>query len=247
MQTNCQQCTFVPRVSVVLLAQGSVSLFSNEPPNPPHNSASTILAAAYTSFGITYLLFTTTCGVSCSFHIKQARINAVHKQATLGDCPDDAREWSTPFEKSVLSAWRSYKGTPTLTAKRRFLALLRDIDVRLLQVKAYQNAPWGFPTTSKGEQICPYSNAKKGCPRPLIDKYGRSLEHEIDHNESLTDFVKLKKWLDEVATQQRCSLGLHTSITAYMGARFATFFGRPECGGFHPHSSTGLHKIVKKV
>lgn len=176
---------------------------------------------------------------------KQARINAVHKQATLGDCTDT--EWSTPFEKTVLKIWRSYKGTPALTAKRRFLALLRNIDARLLQIKAYHITPWGFPTTGKGERICPYSNTKKGCPRPLMDKYGHILEHELDNNESLADFVNLKKWLDEVAAQQRCALGLHTSITEHMGARFATFFARPECGGFLPYTSTGLHKMVKKV
>lgn len=175
----------------------------------------------------------------------QARINAVHKQATLGNCRDT--EWSTPFEKTVLAMWRSYKDTPALTAKRRFLALLRDVDPRLLQVKAYQFTPWGFPTTGKGERICPYSNAKKGCPRPLMDRYGHNLEHELDHNESLADFFKLRKWLDDVATQQRCALGLHTSITAHMGTRFATFFDRPECGGFQPYTSTGLHKLVKKV
>lgn len=80
-----------------------------------------------------------------------------------------------------------------------------------------------------------------------MDKYGHNLEHELDTNESLSDFVKLRKWLDEVAPHQRCSLGLHTPITPHMGSRFATFFARPECGGFQPYTSTGLHKMVKKV
>lgn len=156
-------------------------------------------------------------------------------------------ELPSPFEKSVINIWRSYKDTPQLMAKRRFIALLRDVDVRLLRVKAYQTIPWGFPKTPKGDQICPYSNAKKGCPRPLMDKYGHNLEHELDNNESLSDFEKLKKWLDEVAPQQTCSLGLHTSITAHVGSRFATFFGRPECGGFQPYKPAGHHKMIKKV
>lgn len=169
----------------------------------------------------------------------------MHKQATLGDCTE--QDWSTPFEKTVLRMWRGYKGTQALTAKRRFLALLRDVDPRLLQVKAYQFSPWGFPTTSRGERICPYSNSKKGCPRPIMDKYGHNLEHEIDNNDSLAEFANLKKWLDEVGAQQRCALGLHTPVSAEMGANFSTFFARPECGGFQQYAPKTIHKMVKKV
>lgn len=143
--------------------------------------------------------------------------------------------------------WRGYKGTPKLMAKRRFIALLKGVDNRLLQIKAYQSKPWGFPTTPKADQICPYSNSKKGCPRPLMDKWGHNLEHELNHNDCLSNYVKLKEWLNEVAPQQRCSLGLHTPIAAHMGSRFASFFARPECGGFQPYTPTGLHKMVKKV
>lgn len=175
----------------------------------------------------------------------QARINAVHKQATVGDCAE--AEWSTPFEKTVLRMWRSYRGTATLTAKRRFLTLIRDVDPRLLQIKAYQFLPWGFPTTAEGGRICPYSNAKKGCPRPLMDKYGHNLEQELESNESLAEFTNLKGWLDEVAAQQRCALGLHTPISAEMGRKFSTFFARPECCGFQPYTSTKIHGMVKKV
>lgn len=182
-------------------------------------------------------------------HIRQpqAKINAVYKQATVGDCCEDTTDCPTLFEKTVMTMWRGFKGTPAATAKRRFITLLRDVDARLLQIKAYQVTPWGFPTTAKGERICPYSNAKKGCPRPLVDKYGRSLELELDNKESLGNFTELRKWLDEVATQQQCSLGLHTPIAADKGARFTTFFAREECGGFRPYMSTGLHQMVKKV
>lgn len=180
---------------------------------------------------------------ACTF--LQARINAVHKQATLGDCTE--ADWSTPFEKTVLRMWRSYKGTPALTAKRRFLGLLRDVDPRLLHVKAYHFSPWGFPTTPKGERICPYSNSRKGCPRPIMDKYGHNLEHELENNESLAEFVNLKKWLDEVGAQQRCALGLHARISAQMGAKFSTFFSRPECGGFQQYAPKTIHNMVKKV
>ena len=121
----------------------------------------------------------------------QAKINAVHKQATLGDCCADTTECVTPFDKTVTTMWRGFKGTPAATAKRRYIALLRDVDPCLLQVKAYQVTPWGFPTTAKGERICPYSNAKKGCPRPLVDKHGHSLELELDTKESLANFCLL--------------------------------------------------------
>lgn len=80
-----------------------------------------------------------------------------------------------------------------------------------------------------------------------MDKYGHNIEHELDHNEALADVTKLRTWLDQAAAQQRCSLGLHTSITKSMGTKFCTFFARPECGGFKPCTSTGLHKMVKKV
>lgn len=170
----------------------------------------------------------------------------MHKQATLGDCTDD-EEWSTHFDKTVLRMWRGYRGTPALTAKRRFLALLRDVDPRLLQIKAFQFSPWGFPTTPNGERICPYSNSKKGCPRPIMDKYGHNLEHELDNNESLAEFANLKKWLDGVGAQQRCALGLHTPISAEMGAKFSTFFARPECGGFQHYAPKKIHNMVKKV
>lgn len=163
----------------------------------------------------------------------------------MGDCTDE--EGSTPFKKKVISAWQSYKGTPSLVAKRRFLGLLRGVDEDLLHVKAYQDVPWGFPTTPKGERICPYSNSKKGCPRPLMDKYGHNLQHELDTNESLSNFAELQKWLEEVAPQQRCSLGLHTPITPHMGSRFATFFARPECSGFQPYKPTDLYEMIKMV
>lgn len=176
----------------------------------------------------------------------QARINAIYRQATRGDCNDDMG-CSSPLEKNVLKTWRKYKGTSQLIAKRRFLSLLRDVDVGLLEVKAYQGAPWGFPTTSKGEPICPYSNSRNGCPRPLMDKYGHNLHHELETNKNLADFVQLKKWLEEVTPQQRCSLGLHVPITSHAGSRFKTFFARPECGGFQPYAPTGLHEMVKKV
>ncbi|CAN0071018.1 unnamed protein product [Ectocarpus sp. 4 AP-2014] len=176
---------------------------------------------------------------------KLARINAIHKQATSGDCTDT--EWSTPFERTVLRMWHSYRGTPAIMAKRRFLALLMDVDPRLLEIKAYQFSPWGFPTTAKGERICPYSNTKKGCPRPLMDKYGHNLEQELDTNESLSEFATLKTWLDEVVAQQRCALGLHTPISAEQGSKFSTFFARPECGGFRQHTSAKIHNMVNKV
>lgn len=80
-----------------------------------------------------------------------------------------------------------------------------------------------------------------------MDKYGHNLEQELDGMQSNLDFVQLKKWIDEVAPQQRCSLGVHTPITHHMGSRFAKFFARPECGGFQPYPSTDLQKLVKKV
>lgn len=132
-------------------------------------------------------------------------------------------------------------------AKRRFLSLLREVDPRLLQIKAYHFVPWGFPTSAKGECICLYSNAKKGCPRPLIDKYGNRLEHELENNAGLSDLARLREWLDEAASQQRCSLGLHVPISKDMGAKFAKFFARPECGGFQPYTPKEFHEIVKKV
>ncbi|CAM9702166.1 unnamed protein product, partial [Discosporangium mesarthrocarpum] len=176
---------------------------------------------------------------------KLARINAVYKQAAQGDYHET--DWTTNFEKKVHELWRGYSGTPALVAKRRFLALLREVDVRLLLVKPYHTVPWGFPKTAQGETICPYCNAKMGCPRPLMDKYGHVLEEELDISPALADFINLKQWLDEVSTQQRCSLGVHVAITSYQAARFRTFYDRPECKGFQPYVTSGLHKLITKV
>lgn len=183
--------------------------------------------------------------ISPSSFIDQARINAVYKQATLGDSKDT--KWETPFQQRVTKIWCTYKGTPQLMAKRRFLTLLRDVDPSLLQIKDYHFVPWGFPTSAKGVRICPYSNTKKGCSRPLIDKCGNHLENELENNERLSDLARLQEWLDEAASQQRCSLGLHVPISKDMGAKFADFFARPECGGFQPYMPKMFHEIVKKV
>lgn len=80
-----------------------------------------------------------------------------------------------------------------------------------------------------------------------MDKYGHNLEQELDTNESLSEFAALKTWLDEAVAQQRCALGLHTPISAEQGAKFSTFFARPECGGFRQHTSAKIHNMVKKV
>ncbi|CAM9288009.1 unnamed protein product, partial [Chrysoparadoxa australica] len=95
--------------------------------------------------------------------------------------------------------------------------------------------------------ICPYSNTVKGCPRPLVDKHGKFLEHEMAHNDQLTDYTKLKKWMDEATAQQRCTFGLHQPITAIQARPFKTFWARPECGGFSPFEPKGLHRLVKSV
>jgi hypothetical protein len=158
-----------------------------------------------------------------------AKINAVHRQATRGDCQenmgadaDDAREPLTStqkvavgggsaqhgggvgrsvspanlsaFNRMLLDIWRSYQGTPKVTAQRRFLTLMRDLDPLLLQVHPYSHVPYGFPVGkgANGAVVCPYANSKRGCPHTLTNGHGRLLARELESIAELNDAGKLQ-------------------------------------------------------
>jgi hypothetical protein len=121
-----------------------------------------------------------------------AKINATIRQISRGDCPADVRS-HTEFERQVNEIWHAYTGMPRNVAMRWFLVLVRRVEPSLLQAKYSMSIPWGFPKDkATGIVICPYSNSVRGCPHPLIDFLGRSLERELQTNEDLADFVKLQ-------------------------------------------------------
>jgi hypothetical protein len=121
-----------------------------------------------------------------------AKINATIRQISRGDCPADLRS-NTEFERLVNEIWHAYTGMPRDVAMRRFLVLVRHVEPTLLQAKYSMSIPWGFPKDkATGIVICPYSNSVRGCPHPLIDFLGRSVERELQTNDDLADFVKLQ-------------------------------------------------------
>ena len=126
-------------------------------------------------------------------HRALARINAAARQVTHGDCPEQQHvQPESSFEQTVCEFWAAYKGMSAEMAMRRFLILIRRVEPSLLQAKHCTHVPFGFPCNAAGEQICPYANSARGCIHPLIDSFGRSLEHELDTNDDLADFTQLQ-------------------------------------------------------
>ncbi|CAM9707722.1 unnamed protein product, partial [Phaeothamnion confervicola] len=181
-------------------------------------------------------------------------IAAVLRQAKKGDydASRQAGQEMSDFEAMVIEKWRGLRGYDTAAMQRRFLALVGTVDARLLRREDFVEVPWHFPTVDEGtgrgpERICPYANSVRGCPHRLMDRHGHHLDRELEENEELRCFARLREWLDAAAKQQRCKLGLHRPITADQARPFQTFFDRPACGGFRTYVAARMHFLVEKV
>lgn len=86
------------------------------------------------------------------------RLNAIYRQATMGDTTWVKTESSTKKEIEREFEWYRLKGMPTDMAKRRYITFLAEIHPLLIDVMPSEKPPPGFPTDKKGRIICAKCN-----------------------------------------------------------------------------------------
>ena len=86
------------------------------------------------------------------------RLNAIYRQATIGDSTWVKTSESSKREVEREYEWYRLKGMPQDMAKRRYITFLAEIDPLLIDVMPSERPPAGFPTDRKGRVICAKCN-----------------------------------------------------------------------------------------
>lgn len=86
------------------------------------------------------------------------RLNAIYRQATIGDSSWVQTETCSKKEIEREIEWYRLKGMPQDMAKRRYITYLAEINPLLIDVMPSERPPAGFPTDRKGRIICAKCN-----------------------------------------------------------------------------------------
>ena len=175
------------------------------------------------------------------------KLQAIYKQAVIGDCNDSPPGNLKTVEGAKWSTWYGYKGMDKNTAKRRFITILTEIDPLLIDVMPDEKPPLGFPLDRSGRQICAKCNTKVGCTRPLMDQSHRNLKQQLLGDEELYNPDKLKEWIRNAMKNQQCIWGMHVAISKIESHPFATWFARKENQGFLAYDSSSIMLMVKEL
>eukprot|EP01031_Cornospumella_fuschlensis_P027052 gene27052-32687_t len=175
------------------------------------------------------------------------KLQSLYKQAVYGDNNELPPENLQTTEGLKWEAWRKLKGMPTDMAKRRFITFVMEIDPNLIDVMPDERPPIGFPLDRKGNPICAKCNTIVGCSRPILDQRKMNIRVQLFEHEEFHEPEKLKAWIRNALTNQRCVWGVHQPITRAEAKPFMDWFERDENRGFFPYDSISLMEIVKDL
>jgi acyl-CoA-binding protein len=86
------------------------------------------------------------------------RLNAIYRQATIGDSTWIKTEFSSKKEIEREFEWSRLRGMPQDMAKRRYITFLAEIDPLLIDAMPSEKPPTGFPVDRQKRIICAKCN-----------------------------------------------------------------------------------------
>ena len=139
------------------------------------------------------------------------------------------------------------RGTPTATAKRRFITFLSEIDPLLIDVMPDEKPPIGFPLDRNGQIICAKCNTIVGCDRPITDDNKVELRKQLFENPQLHEPKTFRTWIRKALDVQRCVWGVHKAISEFQAKEFQQWFAKDENRGFYAYDSSPIMFMVRDL
>lgn len=175
------------------------------------------------------------------------KLQSIYKQAMYGDNPEGPPDDLSSMDGQKWHAWQKLRGMSQEMAKRRFITFLAEINPLLIDVMPDEKPPPGFPLDRRGNPICAKCNTVVGCTRPLLDQYKMNLQHQLIENDEFHEPEKLRGWIRNAMTNQKCIWGMHQAISRAEAKPFTDWFDRHENRGFYPYDSLPLMRIVREL